>query len=315
VTATVLYDDVNELAYLTNTWLNTSGTPTDPSTITCAVTDPGNNQIVHTYAGAAPADIQKALIGKYTLAVSCAPSVAGSDGLWLAEWIGVGSGLQSNVQPNTWRVFPPSLQRMYCGLEELKDRLGITDNSDDFALEQAIQAATTWTTEWCGQHFYQVTETRTFVPRSIWEIDIDPLVTVTAVNVDQSGSGVFAESWVLNSDYQLKLGVDLYNANAAGVKRPFKKIQITQTGKFFPYIYPYSHLDRVQVIGTWGWPSVPPGVSQATLMLAAQFFKEKDAPFGIAGMNDFGAVRLMQSPTIQMLLNPYVNGKRKVGVL
>ncbi len=280
--------------------------------MSCVITDPSGNQVVHTYAGASPADIVKPLVGKYTLSVPCSPNQAGIDGLWSFLWIGTGA--VSDVQPGTWRVFPSAVASWYCGLEELKDRLGITDNNDDFALQQAIQEAATEINEACEQHFYRITETRTFVPHDIWQLDIDPLVSITALNVDQVGNGVYAEAWVQNVDYQLKLGTDLHNLNALGVQRPYRKVQVLQAGKWFPFIYPYAHLDRVQVIGTWGWPSVPPPVAQANLILAAQRYKEKDAPFGIAGTSDYGVVRVLTGdPLLMKMLRPFVNHKKKVG--
>lgn len=312
MTATVFYDSTNEIALISNTFLNSAGVATDPTTVSCVVTDPAAASTVHTYLGAAPADIVKVSAGKYTLSVPCSPSIAGIEGLWGFEWIGTGT--VSDVQPGTWRVFPVPVSNWYCGLEELKDRLGISDTSDDYAAQQAIQAASTWVQEYCGQHFYRITETRTFVPHDIWMINIDPLVSITALNVDPSGAGVFTDAWVLNTDYQLKFGDDLYNLNAAGVQRPYKKVQTIQTGKWFPFIYPYSHLDRVQIIGTWGWPAVPPAVAQATLTLATQWFKEKDTPFGVAGVSDYGIIRVQQNPWITEMLRPYINVKRKVGV-
>lgn len=311
MTSTVFYDDVNEIALLTNTFLNSSGVAADPTTVSCIVTEPAGVSVTHTYGGAAPADIVKALVGKYTLSVPCSPSVSGVDGLWSFEWIGTGA--VSDVQPGTWRVLPPAVGNFYCGLEELKDRLGITDTTDDYAAQLAIQAASGWINEYCGQHFYRVTEARTFMPTDIWQLSIDPLVSVTSLNVDQIGNGTFSEAWTLNVDYQLKLGWDRYNINAAGVPRPYTKVQVLTSGKWFPYVWPYTHLDRVQITGVWGWQSVPPPVAQATLVLASQFFKEKDAPFGIAGVSDFGLVKVQQNPWVVELLRPYIFTRRKVG--
>lgn len=314
MTATIYYDNVNQLAFLSNVFHGPTGTATDPTAVTCLVTDPSGFQTLHTYAGAAPADITKPLVGNYALSVSCSPNVANIDGMWTFEWIGTGTQVVDNVAPGTFRVFAPPSPNIYCGLEELKDRLGLADNTDNYAAEQAIQAASSWINEYCGQHFYRLTETRTFVPHSILLCQIDPLITVSALNVDTTGNGTFDQAWVLNTDYQLYQGHDRYNLNAAGVQRPFKKVQVIQSGKWFPFLYPYSHLDRVQVIGTWGWPSVPPTVAQAALVLSAQWFKEKDAPFGIAGNTEFGAIRIQQNPMLVEMLRPYINTKFKVGV-
>ncbi len=285
----------------------------DPTTVSCVVTEPAGIAVTHTYAGASPADITKPLVGKYTLSVPCSPSVTGIDGLWSFEW--VGTGAVSDVQPGTWRVLPPTVGHLfYCGLEELKDRLSITDNTDDYAAQMAIQAASTWISEYCGQVFYRLTETRTFRPHDIWQLNIDPVVSISALNVDTTGNGIYDQAWTQNVDYQLLVGRDSYNVNAAGVARPYHKVQVLQAGKWFPFTWPYSHLDRVQIIGTWGWPAVPPPVSQACLTLAAQFLKEKDAPFGVAGVSDYGVVRIQTNPWVVEMLRPYIYSKRKVGI-
>jgi hypothetical protein len=307
----IFYDDAAEIALLTNIF-QLNGANADPTTVSCVVTDPSGTSVTHTFAGAAPADITKPSVGKYTLPVPCSPAITGIDGLWSFVWIGTGA--VSDVQPGTWRVLPEAIGRFYCGLEELKDRLGITDSADDSSAQMAIQAASSWINEYCGQHFYRLTETRTYQPHDIWALNIDPLVSVTALNVDTTGNGVFDQAWVLNTDYALKVAEDQYNVNAAGVARPYRRVQVLQSGKWFPPVWPYSHLDRVQIIGTWGWPAVPPPVAQAALVLATQWFKEKDAPFGVAGVSDFGVIRVQQNPWVVEQLRPYIHSKRKVGV-
>ena len=312
MSATIFYDDSNEIALLTNTF-TLNGSAADPTTVSCVVTDPSGTSVTHSYNGAAPSDIVKPLVGKYTLSVPCSPAIAGIDGLWSFVWIGTGA--VSDVQPGTWRVLPEAIGNFYCGLEELKSRLGITDSTDDYEMQMAIQAASTWISEYCGTHFYRLTETRTFQPHDIWKLDIDPLVTISQLNVDTTGNGTFDQPWTLNTDYALKVGRNAFNVNAAGVLRPYREVQVLQSGKWFPPVWPYSHLDRVQIIGTWGWPAVPPPVAQACLTLSAQWFKEKDAPFGVAGVSDFGVVRISQNPWVTEMLRPYIYSKRKVGVL
>ena len=125
----------------------------DPTTVSCVVTDPSGIVTVHTYQGAAPADITKPLVGKYNLVVPCSPGLAGIDGLWSYVWIGTGA--VSDVQPGTWRVLPPTIGNWYIGLEEFKDRLGITDSADDSQAQIAIQSVSNWINVYCGRHFYR----------------------------------------------------------------------------------------------------------------------------------------------------------------
>lgn len=562
MTATVFYDNVNEIALISNTFLNSSQVAADPATISCIITDPSGTSVTHTFGGASPADIVRVSTGKYTLSVPCAPAIAGVDGLWQFEW--VGTGAVSDVQPGTWRVLPANVATWYIGLEEFRDRLGITDSADDSQAQIAIQTVCGWINQYCvvpetpvltadlrwvpagslvigdslvgvdeypvgnrypkrhfrqaqvcavprraarcvrltlsdgrevtsaaehmwlartsrcrtyawvpaafiqpgdeiaaplrswdeetgfeagwlsgvidgegclhktgthlphvdvaqnagvvfdgitawldmaklpytvnangrgnclkvevferwatmellgrlrprrlmprsaetwegglvmrkgenavrvtaaedagtrevvslgtstgtyianglishncGQHFNRITEARTFVPYDIYKLNIDPLVSVTSLAVDRDGDGVFEEPWTLNTDYQLRIGPASYNLNATGILRPYRQVVVVQAGKLFPFVYPFAHFDRVQVTGTWGWFAVPAEVAQATFLLAADLFKMKDAPFGVAGVTDYGVTRIQANPWLIELLRPYKNTKRAVGV-
>ncbi len=605
MTATVFYDNINEIALLTNTFTNSAGAPASPSSVSCIVTDPSNTSVTHTYGGAAPADIVMPATGTYTLSLPCSPASTGIDGLWGYEWIGTGA--VSDVQPGTWRVFPAGIgQLWYIGMEEFKDRLGITDTTDDYQIQIAIQSASQavnehcvvpstmiltadlrwvqagdlfpgqeiigvdeepaanshflrgtnhnrayrratvlatprrmaecirlvmadgrevtcaadhrWLARWnnftrgrshvppngfqghgyqwvhardivpgteiasplrvwpeetsfeagwisglydgegwiahpgtpgnsmigfgqnpgvvldgllkyldntgipyasriqkpgegtygkdsiarieigtrsacmelmgrlrprrlmpysaqlwedrrmirglgpnsawvtaaepagvqevvslatstgtylaeglvshnCARHFNRVTETRTYQPLNIWLLEVDDIVPGAAitVNVDDDGDGIYETPMILGTDYQLRLGKGLYNVNATGIARPYRELQIIQSGKWFPFTWPYAHLDRVQIATTWGWPSIPPPVTQGTFLIASQLFKLKDAPFGIAGNANFGTSTRTQQwaassmiqgdSTLMQMFVPYINSRRKVGVL
>jgi len=315
VTATVFYDNVNEVALIANTFTNAAGVPADPTTVSCVITDPAATVVTHSYAGTLPADIVKVSTGKYTLAVPCSPAIAGVDGLWGAGWIGTGA--VSDVQPVTWRVLPFSTSQLwYIGLEEFKDRLGITDNTDDYACQTAIAAASNWVNEYTGRHFNRVTETRTFVPYDIYRLNVDDIVPGTAItlNVDFDGDGTYEQAWVKDVDYQLFLGRNTFNTGSSGVQRPYEKVRVITSGRTFPFLWPFAPLNRVQIATTWGWPAIPPAVPEATRILAADEFKMKDAPFGVAGVSDYGIVRIQSNPWLVENLRPYVRGRRKVGV-
>ena len=316
MTATVFYDSVNEIALLTNTFLSSpGGAPADPATVFCVITEPAGMSVTHTYGGAAPADIVKVSTGKYTLSIPCSPTATGIDGLWGFQW--TGTGAVSDVQPGSWRVLPAAVSQLwYCGLEEMKDRMGITDSSEDYAMQTAIAAAGGWINEFCYRHFNRITETRTYQPHTMWVLDIDDLVddpSIT-VKVDLDGDGTFEQTWIRGTDFQLRYGPDRYNPNVTGITRPFRQLQVIQSGKWLPFTWPYSHLDRVQIAGPWGWPAVPWQVAEANRILAADIFKMKDAPFGIAGISDLGIAHVQSNPWLVENLRPFINGRRKVGV-
>ena len=334
MSSTVFYEQANAVSVLSNSF-ELSGTPTDPTTVSCVVTDPLGVQTTYNYN---PGAIIKNSVGTYSLNVPCVSSQPGYEGLWSFVWIGTGA-VQA-VQPGTWRVLPltgpTGFASNYCGMEELKSRLDIdpSDTSSDYEIQVAIQVVTNWINDYCGRHFNWITETRTYAPTTVWTVDIDDLVSLpsvvanTVVMLDYEGNGVYNVPWTLGVEYQLKLGGlantgDNYNVNAGGVARPYRNLQVltgvngdasVPGGGWLPWLWPYTYLNRVQITGTWGWNSVPPAVSQAALILAVDMFKSKDAPWGVAGTAETGMIRVQASPWITELLRPYINMKRKAGV-
>ena len=288
--------------------------------------------------------ITKTSAGNYALTLD-GISVAG---LYMFTWVGSGNGVQQ-VTPGTFRLVPLTnvgygMQFWYTGMEELKSHLGLNPgdknyNTFNYEMQIAIHAVSNWINRYCGRHFYQLQETRTYSPiGSIWEIPVDDIVpslaSSTVINVDYNGTGVYDTTWGnpsppvgSGSFYQLKLGTpsnyeDNYNPNSAGgVARPYNQVQAlmipgatSTAGNWLPFVWPYTHLNRVEVITTWGWDYVPPEVTQASLMLCTDIYKSKDTPWGMAGTAEVGLVRVQSNPFIIELLRPYVNARRKWGV-
>lgn len=312
MSATVFYqdsggDDVATLAMQ----FNTSGSPFDPTTVQCVVTDPTGTATTHTYQGAAPADITRLGTGSYQLNVGSTIV-----GLWGYVWIGTGTA--SDVVAGTWTVSPAStVNQFYTSVEEVKSRLKITDAQDDDILHGAVQAAARGIEGYCGRFFYQLTETRTFRPYTLYELPIDDLVSITQLAVDFNGTGQFNTIFTNNVDYELQIGEDEFNPNTSGEKRPYTLIRIINIGggEWFPFVWPFSRLDRIQIQATWGWPEVPFAISEATRQVAAELYKLKDTPFGLSGTSEFGVVRIpKQNPYITKLLQPYIHPRRRVGI-
>lgn len=313
MTATVFYDSSSEIALISNTFQSGSpAVPADPTTVSCVVTDPSGAQVVHTYLGAAPADITKVSTGVYTLQVPCSPAVAGVDGLWSFTFIGTGA--VSDVQPGTWRVLALDQSRWYVGPEELKDRLGQTDPGTDSIITSVCLAASRWIDTYCGRHFFRFTDTRTYQPSDIWLLPVDDLVSVTSLKIDQDGDGIYETTWTQNTNYMLRVGDGQFNQLASGEPKPYTQVQVIGQSNWFPFTWPFVHLDRVQITGVFGWPQVPPVVAQAALLIAADWFKLKDAPFGVAGIGDLGVLRVSANPWIAEQLRCYIKGRGKVGV-
>lgn len=193
---------------------------------------------------------------------------------------------------------------LYVQLDQLKTRLSIelTDTTDDDELNLACSSASRAIDQYCERHFFQVTEARTFQPKNLYQLDLpeyNDLVSVTTLKTDTSGDGVYETTWA-TSDYQLLP----YNPSAAPETRPYTKVKAIN--RLFPMLYtPLLRTNTVQITGVWGWPAVPYAITQAAQILAAEMFKLKDAPFGVAGFGDYGVVRIRENPKLAAYAGPY----------
>lgn len=292
--ASVFFANANELATLTNTF-SVSGTPTDPTTITLTVTNPAGTSTDYTYA---LGEVTRSGAGVYTMDVSCTTA-----GEWQYQW--VATGTVSDIEIGTWTVYETDLGHLYATPQMLKSRLGITSTTDDYELHAACFAASRSLEQYCARTFYRTASTtRTFVPNGWYELELpefNDLVSITTLKTDTSGDGSFDVTWSA-SDYQL-LPV---NPSAAPETKPYTHIRAVGSYSF-PLTIPLvlARMDRVQITGVWGWPEVPVGIRQAAIILAAETFRLKDAPFGVAGFGEFGAVRIRDNPMIGFYANPY----------
>lgn len=293
MSATVFFADSSEIATLANTF-SVSGSHTDPTAVSCVVTDPAGTATTHTYNGASPADITRTGTGVYSLDVTCTTA-----GVWVYLWEGTGAA--SDAVAGTWTVTTTALSRRYASVEELKSRLAIPDTGDDLELQLAVEAASRAVDGYCGRYFFRATDTRTYVPDDLYRCWVDDLVSVTTLSTDPTGTGTFNVTWA-TTDYQLLP----YNPGNLGETWPYTSIRAVGT-QTFPWLPPQSllRMDRVQVVGVFGWPAVPLAVKQAALISAADLFRLKDAPFGVAGFGEFGAVRVHDNPKFVALLAPY----------
>ena len=325
------YDNAATVIPLDVEFTDAFGALADPATVVLTVTDPYGTATVYTGTGADPNHIVHDSTGEYHLwlqpfgAMPKPPA-----GNWTWCWTGVGGAVADGAQvfAGSFRVLPltdvgTGYNMWYCTKEELKSRLQIdgTDTSDDHEIQIVMQAVTDWITTYCGRHFYRVTETRTFRPDNVWTLDIDDLVTCTSLDLDYDGDGVYEVHWVQDVNFQLMRTQSRYNKHNLGVARPYNNLQVTSgtTGNpavgsgWLPWLWPFTRQDRVSITGVWGWQDIPPSVSQAALYIAAEMFKSKDSPFGVAGIGELGIVKIAASPWVVELLRPYKN-MRNVGI-
>lgn len=293
--ATVFFESASELATLTNTF-KVAGVATDPTTITLDIADPTGATTSYTYAAA---QITKTSTGVYTKDIACS-----IDGTWTYTWTGTGTA--SDVQSGTWEVFSTSLGHLYAPVDALKSRLGITGTGSDFELHAACFAASRAVEQECDRHFWRTasSEVRTFEPCDYYTLklpDFNDLVSVAALKTDAAGDGTYETTTWLSTDYQLLP----YNPGAAPETKPYTKVKAVGVQTFpLPIGWTNQRNDRVQITGVFGWPSVPWAVKQATLIIAADTFKLKDAPLGVASFGDY-ALRVGGQPRIDFYIKSY----------
>lgn len=290
----VFFDSTNELATISNLF-KVDGTLTDPDAVALAITSPVGVTTTPTPT--------RSGTGAYTADIICDQA-----GTWQYEYTGTGAASDDVV--GTWEVQETQLGRLYCTVEALKSRLKIPDDDDDLELYAACMTASRSLEQYCERTFWRTSssEVRTFAPDNFWVLklpEFNDLVSVTSILTDEAGDGTFETTW-LTSDYQLLCGTgaNAYNPQAAPEPRPYTAIKSIGTRRW-PWIYTTpSRSDRVQITGVFGWPGVPRSIKQAAQLLAADVFRRKDAPLGIAGEGEF-VQRINDNKLAATLAGPY----------
>jgi hypothetical protein len=169
--------------------------------------------------------------------------------------------------------------------------LGTANPGDDQFLDSVVRSATAEIDQWCGRTFNRTEDAsaRKFRPDRVGNlIYVDDFWTLDELTVVDSDT-----TWTVDDD----LTVLPLNGVVNGVDGyPYTQLAAYDGPRFST---------TLTVTAKWGWPAVPAPVKQACFILAAELFKLKDSPGGVAGFNEFGVVRLREIPQVHRLLEPY----------
>lgn len=181
----------------------------------------------------------------------------------------------------------------------LADTLEITGESYAAAdMITALQAASRVIDSYKGTQFFPTSSTCLYTADPCNPtLQIDDVNSLNSVNVDMDGDGTFEVTWANGTDFYL----EPINAGLIGV--PFDQITIRRmSGKVWP---PYQY--AVQVIGSFGWATAPPQVTQACTILAGRYLKRaRETPYGIVtvGSDALAAARLGKiDPDVAFMLD------------
>lgn len=191
-----------------------------------------------------------------------------------------------------------SITNGYLTLEELKTRLELTSEDQDAVLESQIEMASRVIDHLTSRFFYQVEATRYFTPENYLVLDVGDLVSLTELAIDPYGFRDWTQIWQI-TDY------DLEPSGNADISWPYTRIQKSPMGM---YSFPKSSRS-VRITGTFGWPSVPAAIKEATALEATRAFKRRTAPFGTIGSPGVGGqIRAIsqQDPQVREWIAPYI---------
>ena len=183
----------------------------------------------------------------------------------------------------------------YATLTEIKNFLSIpiSDTADDALLEGLVESSSRSIDRIANRRFYLDTNASARLYRAYSDVfvytDDIGLTSGLQVALDEAGNGTYTTIITLNTDFIL----DPLTASAKG--RPYTQLtMVSSTTSFpiFPGLFGNGLRPGVQVTARWGWPSVPDDINAACLILTADLYKRKDAPGGILGLGDLGAIRM-----------------------
>lgn len=183
----------------------------------------------------------------------------------------------------------------YVSLTELKDYLKLTSTAKDSTLQAAVTSASRNIERFCNRQFNKVdtASARRFRPDLESLAEVDDFYDASGLVIETSFDGT---SWSAQTDYELD-PIDGIREGQPGW--PFSSIRA------FGFTFPVNGRSTLRVTAKWGWAAVPQPVKQACLELAHEIYKSADAPFGVAGFDQYGAVRVRENSKVSAMLSRY----------
>jgi len=194
----------------------------------------------------------------------------------------------------------PTTAQEYASVQELSKTLNLTGTTyADQDLKLALGAAKTAINNRCGRVFtLGSSETRKYYKAvSSDYVRIDDATTVTSVVVN-------GQTLVQDTDYYLDPVAITFTGPPYDVLRAMPGTALPGYGPFGMS----TSWGPVSVTGTFGWPTVPEPIKEATMIIGSKLLQRaRSAPFAILSFGDGGeAARLTRSdPDVAMLLGPY----------
>lgn len=202
----------------------------------------------------------------------------------------------------------------YVSLAEFKEYLSIPAGkiSLDLSAQIAIDSASEEVERMTNRQFNKATvaTARVYRPERCGDlVKVDDFWTTDGlvVEIDTSGTGTWVT--VSASDYEVSPENGIVDGQPGW---PFFKIH-RSGGVRYPLHRWQGRRASVRVTAQWGWAEVPGPVKSACNIIGSETFNMKDAPFGVAGMDMFGPIRVRDNRVASSKLSRYAKDKLLIG--
>lgn len=196
----------------------------------------------------------------------------------------------------------------YCTVADLATYLTVPQTQYVNELAYAVTTASRQIDAHCARRFYadDTATARTYWTRHNQILLIDDAWQVSTVKASTADNGTYDKTYTA--------GVDFIAEPLNGVADGLSGLPTWRLRWTNPVLPTNTDLPAIQVTAKWGWAAVPEPVRQASLIMASEAFKLREAPFGVAGVSEFGVVRVGKiSPQAVAMLRPYRTGDSVLG--
>lgn len=175
---------------------------------------------------------------------------------------------------------------------DLKTFIDDNTTTNDTPYVWAVNAANRWVPTYCQRTFdiSDGSSARVYAPTHPTVLRVHDFTGTPTIS--NNGATLTA------ADYQLE---PLNGLAQDGTARPYEQIRLLSGY----WSQSYDREASVTVTAAWGWAAVPSEVFEATLILAADIYSNRDKRYGIVSFTEFAGVRARQNPVVTDLLAPY----------
>lgn len=188
----------------------------------------------------------------------------------------------------------------YATAAEYKARVGKTGSDEDAEIDAQLEAVSRLVERELGESrdrpriFNQSTATRRLDGSGEAVLFVDDLVTVTTIEVDTSLDASWATSFDLSENWVLARPLD-YSEKGL----PITAIELLAAGNSTLATWPDAP-GCVRITGVWGWPAVPPAITEAVVMITRHLRDLEESGFTLTLSNLDAGVQM--SPGAQAIV-------------